>query len=384
MTSDQMQQFLYRSESESLDFKEMLPKLAELTDEKKSEILKDVLAFANSWRNDDAYILIGIKPVMGGPHETPGMVEEPFDDAQLQQFINSKTNRKVALSYECVSFQGVQLGVISIPKQPRPTFATAMFGKVQKHAVYYRMGSSTNIAKPDEIAAMGAADAIPAHASPTLDFQFADIEQRTPIGTEIAITCTSGTIAKLPDFGSDDQYLSFRRSMLNREYWREMASHMLFNRMVSPISSVIANRGRSTAIDARVVLELEPKSTLLIGDRSKIIDRPSQNFDPASGVTSIHLERTFGRAEVVSTADRIEITLQFGKIQPHASAWSKQAFFLGATASGVYKGHAVIYADNLAEPVRRPIAFTIDVQEGSKITLPAIQDWIKDNPESAD
>lgn len=66
--SNLVEGLLYQSEGEALDFKEKQYSFIGATDEQKSELLKDILAFANSWRQGDAYILIGIKEVVSGRH----------------------------------------------------------------------------------------------------------------------------------------------------------------------------------------------------------------------------------------------------------------------------------------------------------------------------
>jgi hypothetical protein len=66
------------------------------TDAEKSELLKDVLAMANAWRETNAHI--GIAERAGGQPDVVG-IGEHLDDADLQQFINSKTNRPVQFSY---------------------------------------------------------------------------------------------------------------------------------------------------------------------------------------------------------------------------------------------------------------------------------------------
>ena len=64
-----MDQLLNEDESSSLDFKLEQYPFAGATDDQKSEILKDILAFANAWRRTDAYVLIGVEEVRGGRSE---------------------------------------------------------------------------------------------------------------------------------------------------------------------------------------------------------------------------------------------------------------------------------------------------------------------------
>ena len=60
----------------------------------KSELLKDILSFANSWRRTSAYVLIGVEEVKGGRSKVLG-VPRHLDDANLHQFFNQKTQRAV-------------------------------------------------------------------------------------------------------------------------------------------------------------------------------------------------------------------------------------------------------------------------------------------------
>ena len=154
MDKDLMEQLLNEAESETLDFKRDQYPFNGATDEQKSELLKDILIFANSWKRTDAYILVGVEEVKGGRSKPVGVTSH-LDDANLQQFVNSKTQRQVAFSYKAFPFEGVQIGVIRIPVQDRPVYLTKDFGKLKKNIVYVRRGSSTVEADPDEIARMG-------------------------------------------------------------------------------------------------------------------------------------------------------------------------------------------------------------------------------------
>ena len=145
-----IESLLNEAESSSLDFKRDQYAFALATDIEKSELLKDVLAFANAWRRTDAYILIGVEEILGGRSKPVGVTQH-LDDAALQQFVNSKTNRAVELKYEFVAVDHVQLGVILIPLQERPIVLQKDFGRLNKNAVYIRRGSSTAVADPDEV-----------------------------------------------------------------------------------------------------------------------------------------------------------------------------------------------------------------------------------------
>jgi hypothetical protein len=144
---------LHEDESSSLDFKREQYLFDGASDDEKSELLKDILAFSNAWRRSDAYILIGVEEVRGARSRAIG-VRRHLDDAKLQQFVNSKTQKVLRFSYQVSVVDGVEIGVISIPVQSPPFFLRKDFGRLKKDTVYTRHGSSTSIADPDEIARM--------------------------------------------------------------------------------------------------------------------------------------------------------------------------------------------------------------------------------------
>ena len=55
-----------------LDFKAKQYRLEGARYEEKAELLKEILAFANSWRQSDAYILLGISESSLGQKEVLG------------------------------------------------------------------------------------------------------------------------------------------------------------------------------------------------------------------------------------------------------------------------------------------------------------------------
>jgi hypothetical protein len=99
MDDSLLESLLYQAESATLDFKAQQYTFAKGTPEQKGEILKDILAFADAWRQSDAYILIGVKEVKGGPSVVVGISPvDQLDEHSLQQFVCSKTNRPVRFS----------------------------------------------------------------------------------------------------------------------------------------------------------------------------------------------------------------------------------------------------------------------------------------------
>ena len=152
--SETLKSLLNMAEGPTLDFKREQYRFKKASDTDKSELLKDILAFVNAQRYRTAYILLGVEQIEGRHSEVVG-VEDHLDDANIHQFVNSKTNRPAEFTYFLSQVEDKQIGVLSIPLQTRPVYILRKYGKVEDNTVYVRDGSSTRHASPDEIAAMG-------------------------------------------------------------------------------------------------------------------------------------------------------------------------------------------------------------------------------------
>jgi hypothetical protein len=145
---------LQRSEGDTLDFKRDNYRFKNASDDDKSELLKDILALANAWKATDAYLIIGVEEVNGRAAGLPGAAPD-LNDSDVQQFVNSKTNRPISFAIEHVDYETTQITIIRIDqKQPRPIFLNKSYGRLKKNVVYIRHGSSTEEASPDEVVEM--------------------------------------------------------------------------------------------------------------------------------------------------------------------------------------------------------------------------------------
>ena len=157
ITTEFLESLLYEEESNSLDFKRDQYRFVNSSDFQKAELLKDILAFCNAWRRTDAFVLIGVAEVKGGESNVVG-IEELLDDAQIQQFVNGKTQRPIDFLYKNLTFRGKQIALIHIPVQQRPIYLRQDYGSLKRNVVYIRRGSSTSEATPDEIVNMRQVD----------------------------------------------------------------------------------------------------------------------------------------------------------------------------------------------------------------------------------
>jgi hypothetical protein len=186
MTESELATLLNRSESEILDFKSKQYLFAGASNEDKGELLKDILAMSNAWKTSDAYILIGVEEENERAIGICGAATT-LGDNDVQQFVNSKTNRPISFRLEVFLHKGANLTIIHIDKnQRRPIHLIKSFGGLEKEVVYIRRGTSTDKAAPEEIAEMGKEDAR-TNAKPDvgLEFEFVIESYRSDIGAMI-------------------------------------------------------------------------------------------------------------------------------------------------------------------------------------------------------
>ena len=89
-----LEELRFKGEGSDLDYKAERYRFAQASDDDKSEMLKDILAFANAHREGPAYILLGFKERPPHPAEVTGLPSAgAIDDSRLQQFVNSKLKR---------------------------------------------------------------------------------------------------------------------------------------------------------------------------------------------------------------------------------------------------------------------------------------------------
>lgn len=384
--TDLIENLLWEDESNTLDFKEAQYPFAGATDQQKSEIVKDILALANAFRREDAYILLGIRDVKGGRSTVVGVTNH-LDDAHLQQLVNTKTNRTVEFSYHALEIDGKQVGVIRVPRQARPTYLRKAFGKLQPNTVYVRHGSSTSIATPEEISRMGIDHATSTVPTPQLDLQFADRSTHTRHGTSTTIdSLVLITPQKVPDYVDQQEhpYFSTLSSMTNRDYYRELVEHTTFINLAKPYSFAIENTSSTTAEDVRLAITIDdPDETLALFDDEDVPPAPDTR---STAVTIRHLRPPVQHdLHVRRTGQQWQITATFGKIQPKAIAYLRSRLHIGAYQPVTLTLTARLYADNLPAPINVPLHLEIKSTERT-VTLDEAEvlhaEWYLQTPEA--
>jgi hypothetical protein len=347
MQEAEIEELLNESEGTALDFKRDQYPLADNT--QKGEFIKDVMAFANSWRRTDAYILIGVDEAKGGGPSTPTGITTHLKDSDLQQLVNSKMNRPISFSYEAVKFHAVELGVIKVPVQERPFFLTQDVGKVKKGVVYVRRNSSTAEALADEVLKMGAVPTVP-----SLDLQLADVADRQIIGNDVQMTSevVNYDPAEIPEITFsvfDPGYI-----YSNKYYYSHKAAYIADSSLLQQFGFTIRNSGSFLAKNVRLELSTLANDDLNIVDGSDYPTRPSRRAFDVSTYLPLNRNLTVERY-----GSNLIMKVNFGGIQPGATAWSDE-FYVGARRPLTVDLSGYLYGDNLPQPQSVSFKITID------------------------
>ncbi|WAM34415.1 RNA-binding domain-containing protein [Caldicellulosiruptor morganii] len=133
---------LESDEGPKLDFKS---KLSLETESEKKELVKDVIAIANS-RGGRGYIIFGVEDKT---KKVVGIEDEGITEEKIQQIISSRCDPPVSIKFEIMEYEGKRVGILTIYKSSlRP------HQMVQNGVFYIRRGSTTDVAKREEIASM--------------------------------------------------------------------------------------------------------------------------------------------------------------------------------------------------------------------------------------
>ena len=379
MDPDKLEQLLRESECTYLDFKRDQYPFAGASDQAKSELLKDILAIANADKQGDGYILLGVEEARGSRSRVHGVTEH-LNDHDLQQFVAAKLNRPLKFSYEVVPCDGVTIGVIHIPAQDRFFYLKKEYGKLQANIAYYRLGSSTAQATPDELYRWGKASAFK-NADPCLEIQFAHIKRPTAVGGS-KVTKEAGTEVRCKIrqahqvTGEDLDRLCPPQSQhgftREAEYWTGFARFFRTGLRFTPIGLALRNTGRVTATDIRVELVADPGSKLTILSEEKASIRPlhSSKF-PHGGMFASHT--CFGPRdiELQEEAGLQKILWSIPKALPHLVEFSEEMFYITASEAGSFLLHCTIFAENLPQPARTTLTIHLET-EAKEITIEEI------------
>lgn len=371
MKTQLLESLLYEEESPTLDFKKEQYPFSKATEEEKSELVKDILGFANAWRRTEAYILIGVEEIRGGKSKVIG-IQNHLDDHTLQQFINSLTNQPVRFHYEAVAIEGKQVGVIRIEQQTRPIYLKKKYGKLDKERVYVRRGSSTDPTKPATLEEIAQMRVEPEEIDANLAVVFSKPDTEELIGSHLLIEaelCTlpsSYSIPSLPDppknsYGFDP--ISIYRT--NHQYYRELAHYIYTRKLFRPTRLSISNIGRVAARNVRVEFSVNSLMQIEMLEKEDIPKIPEkQSLGPALGRIKFNRPKTPGSVCINQTTDQLTVEIDYGDLQPGRRVFS-DVFYIGKKTENRDNLVGAIYADNLPCPSELTLTIAASLSESS-------------------
>lgn len=265
----------------------------------------------------------------------------------------------------------MSIGVIRIPKQERPTYAKTKVGKVEKEVVYYRLGSSTAIAKPEDIARMGK-DSIPSRPTPVLALQFADYQNRIKLGNSIELNSVAlGIAARLPDAYEEKKGFTAAITtyeVVNKDYWRELEEHIRVKELLSrPTGFVIHNQSNSLAENVRVEVIGSSTDGITVMSEDDLPDKPTYRGIRLPSIRP--LWRQAPQTRVEHHGSNWTLTVNFGNVQPKSCIWASEPFYIGSADKDFLELEGSIYADNLPEPQKITLTIQFTVKKKPALTL---------------
>jgi tetratricopeptide (TPR) repeat protein len=163
-TEEEFASLLNQPEGESLDFKAEAYNMS--VEDDKCDLVKDVICMANTPRDGNAYIVIGVKKRLDNTYELRG-VDVHVEGADLQAVLQARVNPVPRFEYRPVTYKGKQFGVIIIlPDLNVPAMAIKDYRKsnrkdqtegsfLRKGQVYLRRDSQNALARPEDIRRIG-------------------------------------------------------------------------------------------------------------------------------------------------------------------------------------------------------------------------------------
>lgn len=363
-----IRRLLLKGEGNDVDFKQEQYPFPHGPEPKRAEILKDILAFANAWRTDDAYILIGVgedeqkRPVVLG-------TEDHFNPADLQQYVNAnggKLNRPADFHYVIVDLDGKRIGVLHVPLQNRPLFAKKNMGfdpvnrnrppTILENTVYYRRGDSTFIATPDETIEMFRADSQPVVRHPALELEFADPFLRTRLGLQLNLALDGRKCVDAPRLeGRPDMFdmMPVLGRGTNADYYRELVAFVHLYRTHPPVGFTIRNTGTAVASNVVVELPFEDAQRVTIIRQREFPHPPRRSTSLTDNLVLPPIEFDGKGIHVEKRGHSVVLLIHFGRVQAGQQAFADE--YVHLMPSGLHELTANIRADELAQPVSVPL-----------------------------
>jgi hypothetical protein len=351
-TNETLDALRYKSEGTDLDFKQAQYRFIKATEADKAELLKDILAMANSWRDGSGYILLGFKDRSPHPADVVG-IGEHLDDANIQQFVHGKVKPKLQFHYEERMYEGKPIGVITIPKQPRPFYLANPYGSLKSNVVYVRRGSSTDEAEPPEITKMATSDS--GRGSAIVELAVLDTDNEKLPET---ISLRFLQFEELPDYvGKRDTNSLYIPTFMNdnRHFWREAAEYLKVHLALIQVQFELTNRSAFALSNAKLEISLEAidGESVQILASEHLPDQPEHQWNSmrAAQYNPAKMQRLEDKFEVDQGGSAPLCHVRLGTLLPGEKARAGDSLAVVPSGPGKLRIRVRVLAEELASPV---------------------------------
>jgi hypothetical protein len=239
---------------------------------------------------------------------------------------------------------------------------------LQANIVYVRRGSSTDLAQPDELARMGAADASSSDGQqPTLELEWADLSTQSGLGASVAVQSLvlNPQLSPKALMPRDDMFglaLAGPFNAPGESYYADLLTYVYETQLISPLGLCIRNTGDVAARNVVLTSRIEKASNVRFYDASERPVAPSKHpyMAALAGMRPLseHLQKR-PRPRVTEFPTHWELTVPFGNVLPKASVWSTDVIYVGSESSIDLAVPVRVYAENLANPLSPQLVISV-------------------------
>ena len=395
---------LRREESAKLDFKQVVG-FNGGTEHQRGELLKDIIAMANTDPGEPAYLIYGVKKEPAQLPRIKGLRDnDVIDTASLTQFVSSNVNRSIDLVMARHCAEDKILIALIITPDGDIRYATKKVGSTNMNIAYRRDNDSTSQMTPDEITDLAVRRNRPKLAlsivsvdngSPPIEVRnitlrrlirsdeyFENFALRRHSATDLspdkqsALEALMGTpeqraaqealaslLPKIPEafeklFSEDNK--KKREIMLKRfSYMRDMA-------LLQKVHVVVLNTGKCLASHCNVHLVIpNPNGTVLFETEDTLAPEPP-SWSPGGLMFQVALGRVragptkLGR--MTAGKEEYAIALSLGNIQAGNHGVS-EGFYIGASAAQNLAIRYTILFDEPGSPQHGEIPLGMEVED---------------------
>lgn len=395
---------LNREESAKLDFK-LVVGFNGGTEHQRGELLKDLIAMANTEPSEPAYLIYGVKKEPTKPPRIEGLRDNDIiDTANLTQFVSSNVNRPIDFVMIRHSVEEKTLIALVITPDGEIRYATKKVGNTNKNAAYRRDNDATAQMTPDDIAWHAVWRNRPKLAlnivavdngSPPVEIR--DISLRRLIRSDEYLEALASRVRSTTNISPDKtaavealmetpeqraaqealasllpkgpeafEKLFSEDNEKKREIMLKRFTYMRDIALLQKVHVVVLNTGKCLASQCHVHLVIpDPNGTVLFETEGTLPQEPPSWPPGGLMFRTFRLQRGTGPTNLVRmTAKKGEyaIALSLGNIQAGNHSVS-EGFYIGASAAQSLAIRYTILFDEPGGPQRGEIPLAMEVED---------------------